>query len=115
MTELLTIHTNRTLGNYNKCWYCGKSGETVSEHFYPKSKGGRLKVRSCEECDKEKGSKTPEGWIKYIEDQINICGGKVSPCYRGEFIRSRCELGCIEYKKLKRMLRASKTLWERLI
>lgn len=115
MDERLTIHTSRMLGNFHKCWYCGKVGETISEHFYPKSKGGRLRVRACKECDKEKGSMTPEQWIGHIKITIEECEqNKIFTCYRGSFIKSVCDPECKELERLKRMLQASSSLWERI-
>lgn len=59
-------------GNKNKYYYCGQSEKCTSDHFFPKSKGGRLKVYACGLCQRTKSNMTPEQFIKYINDHIAI-------------------------------------------
>ena len=110
----MNVYQPRTLGNKIKCWYCGSNGPTEGDHFYPKSLGGRLKVRSCIKCNREKGDLTPLEWINYLNVLINRCRKHNGGCDRGQFIKSLCPDNCMEYEKLLRMRYASLTLWKRL-
>jgi hypothetical protein len=109
----LTIYTPRTLGNPQKCWYCGKQGATEGDHFYPRSLGGRLKVRSCIPCNRTKADLTPLEWIARIDQLLQACKGGQG-CDAGTFIRSNCDAGCYQRKVLKRMRHATATLWNRV-
>lgn len=63
-----SVLENKTLGNKNKCFYCGIEGFKMSkDHFFPKSKGGRLMVYSCHNCNSIKADKTPIQWVHWIE------------------------------------------------
>lgn len=97
-TELLkkiNVYKNRTIGNPNRCFYCGAEGYTNADHFYPKCLGGRFKVRSCVSCNSEKKNLTPRKWIAYLRDQIE------------EDLNKR--------EKYQRMLIASESLWKKTI
>lgn len=71
MDKLYSVFDFVNLGNPKKCYYCGKEKETNRDHFYPKRLGGYLTVRSCFECNREKGGKTPEEWMWYCRKKIN--------------------------------------------
>jgi hypothetical protein len=92
-----SIYDYKTLGTINKCWYCGKVGKTNADHFYPKSKGGKLKVRSCVKCNTEKGCKTPLEWIAVLEDEARLYSWSI-----------------IQTQRLQRMIHAVSTLWNRV-
>ena len=58
------------------CQYCGgKTGDAILEweHIRPKSKGGSNSIKnatlSCQSCNREKGNRTPEQWIKDIQSK----------------------------------------------
>ena len=59
-------------GNKNKCYYCGQEEECTTDHFYPKSKGGRLKVYACGLCQRTKKDMTPEQFINYMKNHVAI-------------------------------------------
>jgi hypothetical protein len=59
----------------NKCYYCGQEEKCTADHFYPKSKGGRLKVYACKLCQRTKGDMTPEQFVTYINNHIAIDPG----------------------------------------
>ena len=86
------ITSSKKLGSEGVCWYCGNNGPTNKDHFYPRSKGGRLIVMSCFPCNNEKDNKTPLEWADYIQKKIDNGG--------------------IEVQKGERMIRATLTLWE---
>lgn len=88
MPECYTIYTPINLGNWDKCWYCGKSGHTTADHFYPKSKGGRLKVRCCKDCNDMKKNMTPLEFCEYLK--------------------------CSDLENKDRMITATITLWKRI-
>lgn len=112
--ERLTIYSSRTLGNLYKCYYCGRDGETTADHFHPRSKGGRLRVRACRQCQTEKADCTPAEWIAILRNFIKHCATNRQGCKRGEFIRSFCDGECGELERRRRMLRASETLLAKL-
>ena len=112
MEQKLNVFTVRTLGNHKKCWYCGADGETTADHFWPKSLGGRLKVRACAWCNRLKADRTPLEWITRIDYMLAKCkAGK--GCKGKDFIHSVCPAGCKHRLKLLRMRLATLTLWER--
>lgn len=110
----LNIHSRRTLGNPSKCWYCGAVGRTEGDHFYPKSLGGVLKVRSCVPCNREKADLTPLEWLNYLEQLMRNCQRSRKGCTHGKYIKSTCTPHCSEYAKFQRMHRATSTLWQRI-
>lgn len=91
-----TITKGVVLGNKNKCWYCGSesSGIITKDHFWPKSKGGKLMVYCCSRCNIQKGNKTPLQWARYIETHVHK--------------------GFISEDKGNRMITATLSLWEKL-
>jgi hypothetical protein len=102
----LNVFQARSLGNPYKCWYCGAEGHTNGDHFYPKSLGGRLKVRSCNACNNEKADLTPLEWINYLR----LKRGR----WQRNKVRSLEDQAKYEITKLDRMIRASLTLWIRV-
>jgi len=102
----LSIYKARTLGNRYKCWYCGEEGETTGDHFYPKSLGGRLKVRSCKKCNSEKDDLTPQEWINHLRLIRNH--------WKGNKIKSLQEQADAKIARIDRMINASLTLWLRV-
>jgi hypothetical protein len=114
MATDLSVYTPRRLGRRDRCFYCGRTGPTTADHFYPRSKGGRLCVRACAQCQREKGDATPLEWVRLLTNFIKACGTDRKGCTRGEFIRTYCEGDCTELARRKRMLRATLTLWERM-
>jgi len=99
MTDKLSVYEAKKLGG-DKCWYCGDdlfaSTKTV-DHFWPKSMQGRLKVVCCANCNRMKGSLTPNGFIALINSMKNK-HGKYQPWQ----------------KRFERMVYATETLWERI-
>jgi 5-methylcytosine-specific restriction endonuclease McrA len=95
-TSEKTILKGVVLGNKHKCWYCGSTSTTVmtKDHFWPKSKGGKLMVYCCVRCNTQKGSKTPLQWARYIETHL--------------------QKGFISHEKGNRMITATLSLWENL-
>ena len=61
-----------TRGSKNKCYYCGQDERCTADHFYPKSKGGKLKVYACALCQRTKADLQPEQFIKYINNHVAI-------------------------------------------
>ena len=59
-------------GSRHKCYYCGHEEECTADHFYPKSKGGRLKVYACGLCQRTKADMTPEQFVAYINNHVAI-------------------------------------------
>ena len=59
-------------GSKNKCYYCGHEEICTADHFYPKSKGGRLKVYACGLCQRTKADLSPEQFVIYIKNHIAI-------------------------------------------
>jgi hypothetical protein len=59
-------------GNIDICYYCGQEERCTVDHFYPKSKGGKLKVYACRLCQRTKADMLPEQYINYIENHIAI-------------------------------------------
>jgi len=106
-----SVYMAKIIGNKYKCWYCGRSGTMTADHFYPKSRGGRLKVMACTQCNKEKSGMTPLEWISYIDNMIKICSLK-NGCFRGKYIKSICPENCIEFERLNRIKFKTKGLWE---
>jgi hypothetical protein len=102
----LSVYRSRTLGNKYKCWYCGEEGETESDHFYPRSLGGMLKVCSCKKCNNEKADLTPLEWINYLRLVRNRWQRN-----KIKFLQGQAEAEII---KIDRMIRASLTLWLRV-
>ena len=95
----LSIYEGRSIGNFDKCWYCGVDCKTTADHFWPKSLGGRLKVRACANCNREKKGLTPNGWAKYLKGQ------------RDKFEKTGFKHLVIKYD---RMITATESLWERV-
>lgn len=102
----LNIHQARSLGNREKCWYCGAEGPTTGDHFYPKSLGGRLKVRSCIPCNSDKADLTPLEWMNYLRIMRGRWQRNKATCLEGQ--------AKYEIEKLDRMIRATLTLWLRV-
>lgn len=102
----LNIHQTRSLGNREKCWYCGSEGPTTGDHFYPKSLGGRLKVRSCISCNNQKADLTPLEWMNYLRLVRNRWSRN-----RVKFLEEQAKAEII---KIDRMIRATLTLWLRV-
>jgi hypothetical protein len=102
----LNIHQARNLGNREKCWYCGAEGPTTGDHFYPKSLGGRLKVRACTSCNNAKADLTPLEWMKYLRQTRNRWSR-----IKSKFLQEQADA---EIAKINRMLRATFTLWIRV-
>jgi hypothetical protein len=84
----------------DKCWYCGDvlfPSTKTSDHFWPKSLRGRLKVVCCANCNRLKGHLTPNGFIDLIKSlKLKY------PHY--QFYQQRFD----------RMIRATETLWNRV-
>lgn len=60
-------------GNPNKCYYCGNLEKCTKDHFYPKSKGGKLMVYACKVCQGSKKDLDPTDWASnYISTHIAI-------------------------------------------
>lgn len=51
------------IGDKNKCTYCGKEELCTRDHFFPKSRGGRILVWACRECNYHKQNLMPKAWI----------------------------------------------------
>jgi hypothetical protein len=91
--EKLSIYSKVTIGKNYKCYYCHRKGYTNKDHFYPKSQGGKLKVRSCKECNSLKGDSTPIEWLKIINKKLAHCEllqKDKKGCNYGYYIKSRC-------------------------
>jgi hypothetical protein len=102
----LSIYNPITLGNKYKCWYCGEDGFTNADHFFPKSLGGRIKVRSCIRCNSEKADLTPSGWMDYLRSYIiRLQKNKIKSL--DEFCKK-------EIPRTERMIIATQTLWKRV-
>ena len=59
----------------NICFYCDRSinnNNRTKDHMYPESRGGILsndnKVFCCQECNSNKANRTPEEWLKAVEE-----------------------------------------------
>lgn len=102
----LNVHQRRTLGNPYRCWYCGLEGLTEGDHFYPKSLGGQLKVRSCIACNREKANLTPLEWMNYLR----LIRGR----WQRNKVKSLENQAKTEIIKIDRMIRATLTLWLRV-
>lgn len=61
-----------TRGSKNRCYYCGQEENCTADHFYPKSKGGKLKVYACGLCQRTKANMTPDEFVEYIRDHVAI-------------------------------------------
>jgi len=61
-----------TKGNKHKCYYCGNEEPCTKDHFYPKSKGGRLCVYACGICQASKKDLHPLEWLRYIINHTAI-------------------------------------------
>ena len=85
----LSIYDPKTLGSLETCYYCGIGDGITADHFYPKSKGGRLKVRCCKSCNKRKRDMTPLEWIAHLKK------------------RGKAEIN-------KRLIFVTESLWERV-
>lgn len=52
------------------CFYCG-NGADHADHYYPLARGGRHCslniVPACADCNLQKGSKTPQEWVRFLE------------------------------------------------
>ena len=54
---------------YYICYYCGHSGNDVTqeeEHPYPRSNGGVSTVDACRPCNRQKGAKTRVAYAKWL-------------------------------------------------
>jgi 5-methylcytosine-specific restriction endonuclease McrA len=89
-----SIRSGVKIGRIGTCWYCGEKKETNKDHFWPKSKGGRLTVPSCYECNFLKKARTPLQWAEFIQLRVNS--------------------NLIEKKKGERIINATISLWEKL-
>jgi hypothetical protein len=95
----LSIYENRTLGG-DHCWYCGDwlfEGIKTKDHFWPKSRGGRLMVRCCKNCNGMKGHMTPLIFIAYVKELK-----AENPAKQNLFPR------------FDRIIHATQTLWDRV-
>jgi 5-methylcytosine-specific restriction endonuclease McrA len=63
---------NYTKGNKNKCFYCGQEEECTKDHFFPKSKKGRIMVYACQLCQGAKKDLLPMEFVKYIENHLAV-------------------------------------------
>ncbi len=65
-----SVYNPRTIGGKH-CYYCGielyEGINKSKDHFWPKSLGGRLKVRCCKSCNTMKKNFTPEGFIAHLQ------------------------------------------------
>ena len=99
----MSLFKGRTVLSFNKCYYCGEEGteeaQLTKDHFYPESKGGRLKVQACYSCNQEKKDMTPEEWISYLQQKL----AKVED----KFVNYN------ERIRLRRMVRKSQQLWDK--
>ena len=59
-------------GNKYKCYYCGQKERCTSDHFYPKSKGGKLRVYACKLCQQTKSDMLPGQYMDYINNHVAI-------------------------------------------
>jgi hypothetical protein len=59
-------------GNKYKCYYCGQEEKCTSDHFYPKSREGRLKVYACKLCQRTKANMLPGEYMDYINNHVAI-------------------------------------------
>ena len=85
------------------CWYCGDDltnsrFRKTKDHFWPKVLGGRMKVVCCKNCNMEKKSMTPVGYITYLEGKL------LAFKHNG--------MGML-IKVYERKIRATKTLWDK--
>ena len=96
---LLSVFQYKKLGA-DKCWYCGDdlfASTKTQDHFYPRSKGGRLMVACCRNCNGMKSDLTPPEFI----DEIRILKTKHHPKKEWQ-------------SKFDRMIVATETLWDRV-
>jgi hypothetical protein len=94
---MISIYDSIKLGD-DHCWYCGKElypSTRTQDHFFPKSKGGKLMVSCCENCNLMKGDLTPVEFIDYVRS----LKGK-HPEYQPW------------QKKFDRMIQSTESLWE---
>ena len=69
---------NYTKGNKDKCFYCGQLETCTKDHFYPKSKKGRIMVYACQLCQGSKKDMLPMEFVSYmgnhsaIKEQIKL-------------------------------------------
>lgn len=84
---MVTVLTPHMLGVKSKCWYCGQHETCTRDHFYPISRGGRLKVWACELCQRTKAHRTPLEWIAYIAGH-----GAIDNAARGRIIQNTIRL-----------------------
>lgn len=89
-----SIRSGVKIGKIGTCWYCGDKGHTNKDHFWPKSKGGRLVVPSCLPCNSLKAAKTPLQWAEFVQLGINS--------------------NTIERKRGERIINATISLWEKV-
>jgi len=90
------VFESKKLGG-DKCWYCGVRlfpGTKLSDHFWPKYLGGKLKISCCKNCNSLKGSLTPLGFIEILRFKQSK-----------ETDSNKCQL-------YSRMIIATQTLWE---
>ena len=73
LREYLLEHYRHT------CQYCGgQSGDPVLEweHKIPKSRGGSDRVEnatlSCSSCNRDKGARTPEEWLRHLQSHSPV-------------------------------------------
>ena len=59
-------------GNKDKCFYCSNEEKCTKDHFYAKSKGGRVLVYACSICQGSKKDLHPLDWLSYICSHVAI-------------------------------------------
>lgn len=79
------------------CWYCGKyipfhSKKRTKDHFWPKSRKGKLRVVCCLDCNRLKKDLLPHQFLAYLKKQ------KANDPENAQ--------------KYGRMITATKSLWE---
>lgn len=96
----LSVYESKTLGDKH-CWYCGTwlfDGIRTKDHFWPRSRGGRLKVQCCRNCNGMKDHRTPLAFIAFINELKASNTAKYS-CFEEGF---------------NRIINATQTLWDRV-
>jgi len=76
LTKIIGVYQNDIVGKKGTCFYCEIKAETNRDHFYPLSKGGKLMVHSCYECNHYKGDLIPSDWIDKAEKSHHYKRGK---------------------------------------
>jgi len=89
-----------TVGSEKLCWYCGVelcSANSTKDHFFPKSKGGRLQVHCCNNCNKMKGDMSPIEFVEHIKS-----------------LKKKHLKNAPWQKKFNRMINATIALWDEI-